>query len=320
MVYHQPPLFGIAGIVPLLIAGMSGIVGAAPSATQPTTVPATRTSQWGQAVSGLQARVEAPVEVEQGAALPVTIELQWDPDSVPKGDAGLNTFMYPAHLQLRMVNIAATKTFAVEPYDPTSGMPCPDEGRDVVALDVKSSTRLQAEFPLRLAGPDLQPGDYDCTVSYSTDRRGNVQPPSGAVHYWSGEIVSAPLRLKVVAEVPRSQTFSLPTRLRVDADGYVRFHPDDAESVRLVVGNGMFVGARISNSDNTRMSMQSGTPQMDGANTFVDDLRKLPAGRTRSYTIEVFETSDQPHHMWFAEGRKTLWKKTFSVTTAAAVK
>ena len=145
--------------------------------------------------------------------MPVTVELQWVSDLVPKDIVGLDTFMYPAHLQLRMVNVATGRMFAVEPYDPTSGMPCPDEGRDVVALDAKSSTRLQAEFPLRLAGPDLQPGDYDCTVSYSTDRRGNVQPPSGTVHYWSGEIVSAPLRLNVIVEVPRSQTFSLPHAL-----------------------------------------------------------------------------------------------------------
>ena len=79
----------------------------------------------------------------------------------------------------------------------------------------------------------------------------------------------------------------------------------------------MFVGTMITDSANSQRSMQSGTPQMDGANTFVDDLRKSPPGQTHSYTIEVFETSDRPHHMWFAEGRKTLWKKTFSVTTAA---
>ena len=283
-----------------------------------TTQPAARTSLWGGAVGGVHGRFQSAIEVQQNAALPVTLELQCDPDFLPNGITRLNTFLYPAHCQLRLVNIASGKQFNVEPYDPTSGMPVPDGGNNIVVLDGKAITRLTTQFPLRLAGPELQPGDFDCTISYSTDRLGNVRPRAGA-EFWSGEVVSAPLRVKVTAEIPRPQTVLVPTSLHVDADGKVRFHSQDAQSLQMAIGNGMFLGTTVSGADGDLMSMGSGPPEMDGVNA-IADLSNSPPGKTMTCTIEVFETSDPPHHMWMTADRKTLWKKTLSVATTRPTK
>jgi hypothetical protein len=110
----------------LFIFLVASFVSAEPPAT---TQPATRRSLSGPVVSGIQARLQSLIDVEQNAALPVTLEIQCDPDLLPAGIARLNTFLYRVHCQLRMVNASSGKQFKTEPYDPTLGMITTDDGK-----------------------------------------------------------------------------------------------------------------------------------------------------------------------------------------------
>ena len=67
------------------------------AASKPT--PAERPSLWGQAVSGVQARLFMPTEVEQDALVPIRLEIANDPDRLPAGVGRFDTFL----LQTRVV-------------------------------------------------------------------------------------------------------------------------------------------------------------------------------------------------------------------------
>lgn len=274
--------------------------------------PAAAISPWGRAAGGLKIRLESPVAVEQNAALAVTLELQCDPQLLPEGVTRLNTFLYPAHCQLRLANITTGKVFLIETYDSTRGMLVPDDGKSFAVLDGTPIKGMEAAFPLRSAGPDLQPGDYDCTVSYCTQRLGNTRPNNNAA-FWSGEVTSAPVRVKVISETPQTQAILVPKRLTVNADGRICLRSADAESLQVVVKNGMFLGTRISGAGAGMLEMNSGPPQMDSVSS-IADLSSLPAEKPMTIRIEVFETPDPPCHMWALESKsETLWTKTFSV-------
>jgi hypothetical protein len=277
--------------------------------TPPPAKSAILTSEWGAVASGLQTRIQSPAEVEQNAYLPVTLELKSIPDSLPNGVTRFNPVLFSDHCQIRMVSLTTGKEFDVKPHG-YSGPMFVDTGESLLPLDGHPLAPQAIEFPLRSAGPDLKPGDYDCTVNYSTLGTNNGLERVGP-EIWAGQVVSASARVRVVPEIPRKQTILVPKRLTIDSDGQIRFHTADAEPLEIVVQNGMYLGTAISEDGNDKQ-LDGGPPVMDSVNA-ITDIDGIPPGKTVTYVIKIFETDVPPGHLWGPDERHILWAKTFSV-------
>jgi hypothetical protein len=131
---------------------------------------AVQTSPWSSGDRGLQARADIPAEIEQNAIVSTSVELRSDPHSLSARIDRFDRFLAADHLQLRLKEVATGKSFQIDAYgDPSAGMALPDRGRDCVLLSPSPFQRISAEFPLRAAG-SLKPGNYECTINYSTSR------------------------------------------------------------------------------------------------------------------------------------------------------
>ena len=288
----------------------------------PTTAPSRPASDWGRASRGLQARIDAPLEVEQNDPLTIQFHLRAIPAELPKSVDRIDTFLFPAWTELMLKDIRTGKEFRVATYDPSLGMPVSDDGTHFVRLNGHAIEPRKIAFPLRSVGDALEPGAYDCTVSYSTDRIDRHwlarRPAEG---FWSGEVRSGPLRLRVLPEKLRVRSVSVPNKLTLDPNLIVIFAPDDAREVKFPVRNGTFFGTRITRSDGPE-ELRSGLLAPGPANP-VDDwgIRPPKAGRVTgrvTYTIELFETALPPQHFWApapgSNDYRTLWTGTFVVS------
>jgi hypothetical protein len=294
----------------------SGGAAEAAKGKKPDAQPRIQTSPWGEERLGLQCRVKAPTEIEQGMPLEVEVAIRSHPRDLPQGARKLNLFLREAYLQASLLNPRSGKVFIVRPYDPTEGMPVEDSGEEAVPLEEKSMKPWQARFPLARLYATLPPGGYECRVSYQPPQqrtqwfRGTEQQWNDA-GFWHGTLVSGPFRLRVLKETPKTQTFMLPKRLRWEG-GKVRFKRGDAEEVKLAIRNGYFVGAYYYRGSEKSWYALGGPPKPDDANPIDDGV----AQKNTSYTIEVFETADRPCHMWHpgpgSGGYKILWKKTLA--------
>jgi len=295
-------------------------------------------SAWGEESHGLRCRVKVPVEIEQGMPLGVTVELGCDPDKLDAGVKRLDAFLPAAFMELSLSDRQSGKTFTVQPYDPTQGMPAFDSGEHAAPLDGTAIEPWTVAFPLARVYETLQPGSYRCRVRYSfPDRptRFRHGKPEGwdAAGFWHGTVVSGTFDLKVVPETPKTTTLLLPKRLRVEKElvqlraddekktavPAIRFRPKDAEKVTVPVRNGYFLAAKYYR--NGEFYMLTAPPKPDDPND-VDAWYDYHGGdRQATYTIEVFETRDPPVHMWHpapgSGGYKVLWKKTFPVSLSA---
>jgi hypothetical protein len=166
-----------------------------------------------------------------------------------------------------------------------------------------------------LAGPELRPGDYVCTVSYSTARSSH-EPGHASAASWSGEVVSAPLHVKVIPEVVRKEIILVPTRLTEDADGQIRFHSLDSEPLEINVANGLKVCTSIESPEGGSHLTDSPPADPDTVDDFgpIADVSRLPAGKTLTYTIDVFTTTELRRNSQTGP-RTSIWKKTLSVVT-----
>jgi hypothetical protein len=294
------------------------------TAAGPATLLPQRTAVWGPEVKGLRARFMAPAEIEQNAPLAVAFELRWDPGAVPVGITGFDRYFADTRLRLTLTNMATGRADEIGPYEFDGPSPGPNRGQYVSPLDGTAIKPITTKFPLRAAGERLEPGMYDCVVSYASERgyRGYTkgQSPKGL---WRGELRTAPMRLIVKPEVLRPVTFLVPRRLRLTRDLKVVYLPEDTDRVTAMLGNGMYVGTRIvchSGSQEVFQELDGGPPPQPDGPIPIDDWHpgesRLADGQAQ-YTIEVLATADPPHHMWGPEpgfdDYKTLWKKQFVV-------
>ena len=245
------------------------------------------------------------------------VELRSHPQDLQQGVKKLNLFLRDAFLELALSNPRTGKTFTVKPYDPTAGMPFLDSGKEAVPLDETALKPWKTRFPLAELYDTLPPGRYVCRVSYRSPEkrtqwwRGTDQQWKDA-GFWHGTALSGSFRLKLLKEIPKTQTLLLPKRLRLE-DGKVRFKRDDAEKVKVVLRNGHFLGAYYYRGREKSWYALGAPPKPDDASQIADRV----TDKNISYTIEVFETADRPCHMWQpgpgSGGYKLLWKRTLNV-------
>lgn len=285
-------------------------------------------SDWGEEQCGLQCRITSPAEIEQGMPLEVEILLRSHPQNVRPGTKALNVFLRDAFLELTLTNIESRKVFAVRPYDPTSGMPVLDEGKNTIPLDGTAIKPWRVSFPLATASDSLSPGAYACQVRYSfPDKptswwRGTVEQWR-AVGFWHGNVTSGMFPLSINKQSTQTQAILLPERLRAEvsrdergrARTRVRFRKRDAKHVTLPIRNGHFLGWKAYQPGEPGLRMQSGTPRPESANPIAEWFEDK-SGEKVLVTIEVFETAVAAHHHWAPErsGFRVLWKKTFAVS------
>ncbi len=282
---------------------------------------ALQTSPWGERNNGLQCRVTVPKEIEQGMPLEAKIEFHCQPEDVPEGKKKLNTFLHSGYVTLRMRGKSAEKEVEVRPYDPTHGMEATDDGKYTAPLDGSEIEPWKTTFPLVRARDGLVPGMYECRVqfTYSWERRvigwHGTKAEWEAAGFWTGTITSGPFTLMVLKETPKTKEYWLPKRLRINKRLEVRYGKEDARKVVLPVRNGFSVAAKYYRDG--KFFCLTGPPVPDDAN-YIDYWYDYKGeDRDVTYTIEIFETSDPPVHLWHpgleSGGYKVLWKKSFKV-------
>lgn len=283
--------------------------------------------------SGLEIHAKAPTQIEQGMPLSVKLECRSNPIKLAKGVNQLNTFLHDAFMELRLTDRRTGKTISVKPYDPTSGMLARDVGKSTVRLDGKPIPAWNVVFPLATVYNSLAAGEYDCRVQFTFPQRKTsywreTEAQWKAAGFWHGTVVSPVFSLKIMADAGNKKKWLLPKQLRVEnrlvqlreddpqktAIPFVVFNKEDAEEIRLRVRNGHTIGARYSRNGTAFMLTAPPHPS-DGSS-----IDRWPAGQTKkaSYTIEIFETSERPRHLWRPGpgrgGYKVLWKKAFEVS------
>jgi hypothetical protein len=312
------PLAVLALTLPLGLSYALGREHEGAASKRPGPGPHLGLAPWGEQTLGLQCRIKAPREIEQGMPLEVQIELGSRPRDLPPGVRKLNLFLRDAYLELSLSSVRTGKVFVIKPYEPTAGMPVQDTGTEVVPPDGTALKPWTSSFPLAKLYDTLPPGRYECRVSYGppAERTAWFRGTKRDWHdagFWHGTVVSGPLRLKVLKETPKMQTFMFPRRLRLE-NGKVRFKKEDAEKVEVTVRNGFFVGAYYYRGSEKDWYALGGPPRPDDVNPIDQQV----AGKKSTYTIEVFETADRPCHMWHpgpgSGGYKVLWKKTLAVS------
>ena len=296
-----------------------------------------RTSKWGPVENGLQLRVNAPSEIEQGMRLQMKLEFRRQRDKLKPGAARLNTFLRDEFIELLLTDPAKNKTWTVKPLDPTAGMPPPpDTNQSSVLLDGSEFKPWKVTIPLVALYDELKPGTYTARVRFrfpaeATKFWRGTRADWDRAGFWHGTLVSGPFRLQLKPEIPRTKTLTVPKRLRFRTEQVqlraedkaktaipaVYFDRRDAETVEVPVRNGHSLGTSLSlNGEQMTLSGDLLRPNSPNA---VDAWYDYKGGdRTATYTIEVFETADHPRHLWHpapgSAGYKTLWKKTFRVS------
>jgi hypothetical protein len=277
-----------------------------------------RVSGWGDLDHGLQLRVRALERIEQGLELEVTLDPRCEPSEVPGGVRSLNAFGISDELTLTLFRPGSTERWTVKPLDWTHGMLAIDDGKSAEPLDGSPLTPWTVSFPLLAA--KLVPGRYECRVELSSTGksrfwRGAEAEWEGA-GFWRGRAVSGRLSIEVLPETPKTEAFHVPVRLRLakgDQSPVITYGRPDVREIRLPIRNGFHVGGRT--------TMSTGSVTVGGVRPFagpddpnpVDPLLDYKGGDVdRTYTMEIFETSNPPGHRWSPESGeyKVLWKET----------
>jgi hypothetical protein len=301
-------------------------------------------SPWGAESGGLEVRITARAEIEQGMPLEVTIRLRCIPERLEPGVEYLNPFLYDEFLELSLRNAETQDVITVRPWS-FADTPAPrDRGRGRIPLnaDDLDVAAWDVRFPLVRVRDSLEPGSYECRVEYSVPEGpspwwSGSQKDWERSGFWHGRVVSGPLSLTVLKEAPTRWHFVLPRRLQLEEDGKVCFRIEDADNLELPVRNGFFVGTYVYGTAEKKRWLCSGTPAPHNVGTIAHvDSR---AAETLSCTIELFETSDallRPYHPGLGYGAydpysyagfdefiwnpgsgsgeyKVLWKRTFNL-------
>jgi RNA polymerase sigma factor (sigma-70 family) len=274
-----------------------------------------RTSPWGPWARGLRLRVTAPTVTEQGMELGAEVEMSCDPKRLDRGVKNLNTFLYPACLELTLRSERTGKVVTVRPHDPSGGMLAIDSGEHRGPLTGEPLRPWEVAFPLLQARRDLAPGFYACQVRYTFPTEATERWRRGAekwdeAGFWRGTAVSGSFRLQITKETTKRRAFLLPKRLRLIDGIKVGFAAEDAEAVTLPVRNGYYLATYIAPG-----GYQGGPPE-PGRSYFQQlQVSALPEKRV-TCSLALFETSQPPCHFWMPEaapGYKVLWKRTLTL-------
>jgi len=275
-------------------------------------------SPWGREHKGLQCKVLTWTEIEQGMPLKATVNLRCLPENVEPGVEKLNTFLHDAFLKLSLTDTKTKKVVTIRPYDPTLGMPVVDRGQNAVSLNGSPLELWEVSFPLVRERDALEPGLYECTVEYSFPKEKTQwwhwTKDWESFGFWHGTVVSGSFQLKILEEIPKTKQLLVPKRLRYSQEERkVYYKKQDAAKIEVPLRNGFYIGTWIRKGDQG-CSLNSGPPVPDNING-IDNCIDLPENKKLSYTIEVFETSDPPCHLWHpgpgSGDYKVLWKKSF---------
>ena len=316
---------------------------AAQPATGPATAPAAaaapaeRSSLWGDALGGVQARLSMPAEVEQDALVPIRLEIADDPDRLPPGADRFDTFLLQTRVAVSMTNVKTKRSVTVGPPVPANGIPTINSGNDFVRLDGTAVPPFRMQLALRRAGPALEPGEYDCVLSCPVE--GGRPPwlirpePAGPEGGWwaAGKFQTAPLRVKVLPPTAKTRRLFLPgraylTRGKPDAGFALCCDKQDIEAVDVPVRNGCYLGTSVGRAGGASETSGAALSLPEGGVLFDDPTGGPVAGAEPgdelTYTAEVFETEAPPQHMWMPapgrDGYKTLWKRSFKVKVPPA--
>jgi hypothetical protein len=306
----------MAGTVMLILGACQAVPGAAGSLEQ--------TSEWGQIERGLRLRILMPKKAEQGVELTVRVEFQCQKSQLPQGIRQLNTFMMPEYLTLSLSRRDTKESFIIRPHDQTHGMLGIDDGKTMERLDGSMLNSWDVTFPLLAA--KLATAIYDCRVELSVSGKSQFWRGTDseweAAGFWNGKVVSGALPIEILMETPKTQVFQIPIRLRlakwnaVPNVPVVTYGREDTAEIKLPVRNGFYVGARTTSSSGwTVLGGSRPLAAPDDPNP-VDQLHGYKGGGLhRTYTMEIFETSDPPGHRWSPENGdyKLLWKKEYTV-------
>lgn len=268
--------------------------------------------------------MSAPRSAEQGMELTVRVGLQCQVSELPQGVRQLNTFMLAEYLTLSLTRRDTKESFNIRPNDQTHGMLAIDDGKTVERLDGSMLTSWDVSFPLLRA--KLGIGIYDCRLELMVSGKSRfwkgTESEWEAAGFWAGKIASEPLAIEILVETPKTQVFQIPVRLRLskyDALSKVpavTYGREDSEAITLPVRNGYYVGARTTSSSG--WIALGGIRPVNGPDdpNPIDSLHGYKGGDIRrTYTMEIFETSNPPGHMWDPGNGdyKLLWKKEYTV-------
>ena len=315
------PLTALFLCASLAAAGDDDSAPAVPAAPPPTT------TEWSEQSGGLRLRVTVQTEIEQGLPLTAQIEFGCEQDDVPPGIAFLNTQLLDAFLtlELRPASAPATTTpIVVVPYDPTLGMPFIFDPAEAAPtrLDGAAIPPLATSFPLATAFVSLRPGAYVGAVVFDHPRPGGRWPTPVDEHQaasmWRGTLRSGSFRLHVAKQPERTETFRLPTRLRLLPGLRIGYGADAAEEVALTSRNGHFLTTEYSRNGES-FSLVSGAPEPDGPNA-IDAWPSHSGPLDVTYGIRILATASRPEHLW-SPGRGgdtfVLWTRELVVRATA---
>lgn len=275
-------------------------------------------SPWGREHNGLQCQVLTWTEIEQGMPLNTTVNLRCLPENVEPGVEQLNTFLHDAFLTLSLTETKTKKVVTIRPYDPTLGMSAVDRGQNAVSLNGSPLEPWEVSFPLVRERDALEPGLYECTVEYSFPKEKTQwwhrTKDWESFGFWHGTIISGSFQLKILEEIPKTKQLLVPKRLRYSQEERkVYYTKQDAVKIEVPLRNGFYIGTWIRKGDRGR-SLNSGPPVPHNISA-VTQFDNKAKDKNLSFTIEVFETSDPPCHLWHpgpgSGDYKILWKKSF---------
>ena len=279
-----------------------------------------QTTTWSEDRLGLQFRVKAPQQIEEGMPLKVHVEFRGKAQDLKATVQKVNLSFLDACLELSLSSAAIGEALTVRPYDPTGGLLLWEGDMRVALVDGNASTHRKTIFPLLTLRDTLSPGQYECRVTYTFpgehktlfSRRTEAEWRDAG--FWTGTVTSGPFTLNVLKETPKMQTYCLPKRLYVEKGSMIHFRMEDADEVKLPVRNGHFLGTYYyRGNEKTCYKLTSGVPKPD--DVMCIDHRVLD--RNTSYRLEVFETATPPSHLWdprvIPGAYRVLWKKTYQV-------
>jgi len=251
----------------------------------------------------------------------VEIELKTDPGKLSGEVKHLNKFFYTNYLRLELRNLQTGKKFKSRPYGASGGMLAFDMGKSIIPFNGGEIKPWKASFPLVML--KLEPGLYECIVEFSypgkkTGLWSGTEEEWETAGFWSGTVKSAFFDLTILKETPKTKKFTVPTRLRLEKGLRIHYGKKDSTEVKLPVRNGYFIGTRC--YVNGFMYRMGGLPPPGDVNS-IDKLYEYKGGDIRrTYTIEIFETSDRPVHFWHpgpgSGGYKVLWKWSYTVNAS----
>lgn len=270
--------------------------------------------------------------VVQGDELDPEFEFEFDAAAAPAGTTHFVTAEPWQRIRLVCEERRAKRRIEVVPYDDCMLSWTSDADRHPLAGPPPA--HLLVTFFLSTVWQRLRPGSYEARLEFrdpvnrkrAAGDEVDWQPP----RVWTGKLSTASFTLTVDEAPDERVRFRAPTRLtlRQDASTHsikVIYTDSDSSSVEVAVRHGFAIGLE-SFQDDVRRGLQSGFPEPDAASQYDWHFGFFGPERTgpihSTYRLTLFETPDQPCHMWHPDptgpGCRVLWSGTFTVDATAA--